>query len=260
MNTGLKDVVVMVTGSSSRIGRATALAFAEEGASVVVSYHHNEKGGRETANQIQGAGSQPLLLQLDLASEASIDNALIKVNETFGAVSVLVNNAVAWPGFPEPDERFETAPIERFRNSLKANLEGHYVLTRGVVGGMRTAGWGRIVHVSTGLVMDGLPGSSAYVSAKAGLHGLTRTMSRELAGAGILTNLVMPGFTREESEARELPERVKAIAEKAKAATATGQLTRPEDVASLIVYLGSKANRHVTGEMIRVDGHFLAPL
>jgi 3-oxoacyl-[acyl-carrier protein] reductase len=260
MDMGLQGIAVMVTGSSSRIGRATAVAFAREGARVVVTYHRDRAAGEMTARRVEAADGTALLVQLDLADEASIEAAVHTVRETVGEVGVLVNNAVAWPGFPEPGERFETAPVERFRASLRANLEGHYLLARAVVGGMRAQGWGRIVHISTGLVEDGLPGASAYVAAKAGLHGLTRTMSRELARDGILTNLVMPGFTREASDQRELPERVRQVADKAREATATGRLSEPEDTASLIVYLGSRANTHVTGELIRADGHFLAPL
>ncbi len=260
MDMGLQDVVVMVTGSSSRIGRATAAAFAREGAKVVVTYHQNERGGEETAADVRVAGGSPLVVQLNLSDEASINTTVQRVQDALGTVSVLVNNGVAWPGFPAPGELFETAPLARFRDSLRANLEGHYLLTHAVVGGMRAAGWGRVIHVSTGLVEDGLPGASAYVTAKSGLHGLTRTMSRELAKNGILTNLVMPGFTRGVDEGRELPKHVRQIEEKARAATPTGRLSQPEDAASLIVYLGSRANTHVTGELIRADGHFLAPL
>lgn len=260
MDMGLQDIVVLVTGSSSRIGRATATTFAREGAKVVVTYHRNEEGAQETAASIKDVGGVPFVVPLDLSAEASLNAAVQTVQETFGVVTVLVNNGVVWPGFSEPGELFETAPVARFRNSLQANLEGHYVLTRAVVGGMRAAGWGRVVHVSTGLVEDGLPGVSAYATAKAGLHGLTRTMSRELAKSGIFTNLVMPGFTRDVDEVREIPERVRQIEEKARAATATGRLSQPEDAANLIVYLGSRANTHVTGELIRADGHFLAPL
>lgn len=254
MEMGLQGRVALVTGGSGRIGRAIALALGREGASVALTYHQDEAGAAQTAAQIEAAGGRALAVRLDLSDERSIESAVRLVSDRLGPVAVLVNNAVVWPGFPQPGERFETAPVERFRSSLRANLEGHYLLTRAVVGGMRAAGWGRIVHISTGLVLDGRPGSTAYVTAKAGLHGLTRTMSRELARDGILTNLVLPGFTVDER--REVPE---PVLQQARAAAATGRTTRPEDVASLVVYLCSAANGHVTGECIRVDGHFLTP-
>ena len=257
MDMGLLNAVVMVTGSSKSIGRAVALAFAREGARVIVTYYRDESGGAETARQIASIGGQAFVVALDLGDESSINNAVQQAQNEWGDVSVLVNNAVQWPGFRPPDEVFETAPLERFRTSLRANLEGPYVLTRAVIGGMRAAGWGRVVHVSTGVVEDGLPGSSAYATAKSGLHGLTRTMSRELARAGILTNVVMPGFTVSDDITRKRPA---GMVEKVRNAAAMGRVSTPEDVSSLIVYLGSRANVHVTGELIRADGHFITPL
>jgi len=252
MNLGLKGRRVLVTGASRGIGRAVAVMFAQEEARVALTYHANAAGAEATARSCAPAGT--LVLPLDLNDDASIGRLADDVIAQWGGVDVLVNNAVAWPGFPAEGELFETAPVERFQESLRANLQAHVLLTRALVGPMREAGWGRIVHVSTGLVEDGFAGSAAYVTAKAGLHGLTRTMARELGGAGILTNLVMPGFTQHEG--RHVPEPILA---KVRAATGTGRTTTPNDVARLVAFLGSAANSHVNGERIRVDGHFLAP-
>jgi 3-oxoacyl-[acyl-carrier protein] reductase len=253
MDLGLEDKGVLVTGASSNIGRATAIAFGAERARVVVGYHSDEGGADRTAELVEKAGGRAVTVRLDLADRASVETAAAQAGTALGGVDVLVNNAVAWTGFPEPGELFETAPVERMRASLEANLLGHYLMTRAVVGGMRRRGWGRVVHISTGLVEDGLPGSIAYVTAKAGLHGLTRTMSRELAAAGILTNLVMAGFVVGD---RKLPEERLAAAA---AAAATGRTTTAEEVANVVVFLCSMANGHVTGELLRADGHFLTP-
>jgi 3-oxoacyl-[acyl-carrier protein] reductase len=253
MNLGLQGKHVLVTGASSNIGRATAIVFGAEEAHVVVGYHRDEAGARQTAAQVEQAGGKATIISLDLADQVTIERAAAQVINDFGGVDVLVNNAVAWPGFPQPGELFETAPTSRMRASLDANLFGQYLLTRAVVGPMRDQGWGRIVNVSTGLVEDGFAGSAAYVTAKAGLHGLTRTMSRELAGAGILTNLVMAGFVVGE---REIPDEVFKTAA---AAAATGRTTTATEVANLVVFLCSQANTQVTGELIRADGHFLTP-
>jgi 3-oxoacyl-[acyl-carrier protein] reductase len=253
MDLGLHSKRVLVTGASSNIGRATAIAFGAEKARVAVGYHSNEAGAKQTATLVEDAGGQAITVQLDLADQASVEAAARHVTATFGGVDVLVNNAVAWSDFPEPGELFETAPVQRMRTGLEANLLGHYLMTRAVVGSMRRQGWGRVVHISTGLVEDGLPGSSAYVTAKAGLHGLTRTMSRELASAGILTNVVMAGFVVGD---RQLPGE---ILSKTAAAAATGRTTTATEVANVVAFLCSQANGHVTGELIRADGHFLAP-
>lgn len=253
MDLGLHDKRVLVTGASSNIGRATAVVFGGEGARVAVGYHSNEAGAEQTVALVEEAGGQAVTTQLDLADQASIERAAAQVMGDFGGVDILVNSAVAWPGFPRPGERFETAPVERMRASLDANLLGHYLVTRAVAGSMRQQGWGRVVHISSGLVEDGLAGSAAYVAAKAGLHGLTRTMSRELASAGILTNLVMAGFVVGE---RQIPEE---MLDAAGAAAATGRTTTATEVGALVVFLCSQANGHVTGELIRADGHFLTP-
>lgn len=254
MDLGLQGKVALVTGGSKGLGRALALTLGREGARVALTYYQDEAAGKETAAQIEAAGGKALPVFLDLSDETSLVAAVQLVTATFGTIEVLINNAVAWPGFPLPGERFETVPFERLLTSVRANLEGHYRLCQLVVGGMREAGWGRIVHISTGLVLDGLPGSSAYVTAKAGLHGLTRTMSRELAREGILTNLVMAGFMVDER--RQFPE---SVLQQARAAAATGRTTRPEEVASMVAYLCSATNTQVTGELIRADGHFLTP-
>ena len=164
---------------------------------------------------------------------------------------MLVNNAVAWPE-RAPGVPFEAIPLEAIRASVEANLVGHYALSQAVVGSMRQRRWGRIVHVSTGLVEDGYPGSAPYTTPKAGLHGLARTMSRELADAGIYTNV---GDGRLRTRARQMPS---AIVEQARRSAATGRLTAAEDVANVIVFLCSQANGNVTGETLRADGHFLA--
>lgn len=253
MSLGLEGRRVLVTGASRGIGRAIALAFGREGARLAVTCHQDLARLHETRKRL--GPTDTIDLRLDLADDASIAHVADALLERWGGVDVLVNNAVAWPGLASADELFENASVERFRGSLRANLEGPYLLTRALVGSMRDAGWGRIVHVSTGLVEDGLPGASAYVAAKAGLHGLTRTMARELARAGILTNLVMPGFTL--VEGRKVPQ---PVLDRVTTATATGRTTTPEDVANVVAFLGSPANTHVNGEGIRVDGHFLAPL
>jgi Dehydrogenases with different specificities (related to short-chain alcohol dehydrogenases) len=253
MDLGLQGKRVLVTGASSNIGRAIAVVFGGENARVAVGYHDDKAGAEQTAALVDEAGGEAITVRLDLAEQESIEAAAQQVTTVFGGVDVLVNNAVAWTGFPDPGELFETAPVRRMRDSLNANLLGHYLMTRAVVGQMRLGGWGRVVHISTGLVEDGNPGSSAYVTPKAGLHGLTRTMSRELAAAGILTNLVMSGFVVGD---RKLPQE---ILDKASAAAATGRTTTATEVAKVVVFLCSQANGHVTGELIRADGHFLTP-
>jgi 3-oxoacyl-[acyl-carrier protein] reductase len=192
-------------------------------------------------------------VRVDQADADAVAEAVAAVHREFGGVDVLVNNAVAWPPFPAPGERFETVPAQRMRDSLTANLLGPYLLAQAVAGGMRERGWGRILHVSTGLALDGRPGSAPYTTPKAGLHGLARTMSRELAGDGVLTNVVLAGFVPGE---RQLPPEMLGAAAQA---AASGRVCTAEEVARVVVFLCSAANGNVTGELVRADGHFLTP-
>ncbi|MDA8371455.1 MAG: SDR family NAD(P)-dependent oxidoreductase [Nocardiopsaceae bacterium] len=253
MDLGLAGKTVLVTGASTGIGRAAALAFAEEKAQVAVGYHSNEKAAAATVALAEQRGARAIRWRLDLGRPDSLTTAVDRARRELGPIDVLVNNAIRWPDRPEPGELFETAPPERFATSVEANLVGPYLLARAAVADMRARGWGRIVHVSTGLVEDGFPGNAPYIAAKAGLHGLTRAMSRELAADGILTNVVMPGFTPADKAIP--PELLDTVS----AAAATRSVTHPDDVARMIVFLCSAANTNTTGEAIRTDGHFLSP-
>jgi 3-oxoacyl-[acyl-carrier protein] reductase len=248
MKLGLRDRRVLVTGGSGKIGRAIAIAFGAEGARVAVTYHQREEAAQATAAAVSGCATTT---ELDLSRPESIEDAVAAAErELGGPIEVLVNNAVAWPE-PRPGVTFEATPPEAIRASVEANLTGQYLVSQAAVRSMRKAGWGRIVFLSTGLVDDGFPGSAPYTTAKAGLHGLARTMSRELAGDGIYTNVVMAGFV----PSAAMPA---AVVDQGRRSAATGRLTAPEDVANVIVFLCSRANTNVTGEAIHADGHFLA--
>ena len=255
MNLDLGGRVAFVTGASSGIGRAAALGFADEGARIAVGYHSNHANAEAVAEEaLRRGASAAISVPLDLADPDTLDLAIETVRSRLGAIHVLVNNAVRWPEWQAPDETFETAPPQRFVDSVAANLVGPYLLARQAVSDMRRVDWRRIVHVSTGLVEDGFPANAAYGAAKSGLHGLTRFMSRELARAGIFTNLVRAGFT---PAGKPFPPEIVALAADA---AATKRVTEPDDVARAIVFLCSSANSNITGELVRVDGHFLAPL
>jgi 3-oxoacyl-[acyl-carrier protein] reductase len=252
MEMGLKNKVAIVTGASSGVGRATTLALAAEGARVLGTYHSNPNGCKELLDLAERTGTQAHAMPLELADPDSIQAVVDGAVERWGTVHILVNNAVALPAFPAPGELFEQAPPHRFTESLTNNLVGPYLLSRAVVGHMRSAGWGRIAHVSSTFAEDGFPGRSPYAAAKSGLHGLTKVMSRELARAGILTNVVMPGFIPADGQPQSL-------IQYASAAAATKRTTSAEDVAATIAFLCSAANSNITGQVVRVDGHFLTP-
>ncbi|GHO45707.1 SDR family NAD(P)-dependent oxidoreductase [Ktedonospora formicarum] len=251
MELGLTNRVVLVTGSSSGIGRATALAFGREGACVGITYRSQRQQAEETARRVIEVGGQAVVIPYDLAREETIKEAVKIVGQQWGHIDVLVNNAVQWGSLEDMSKRFEEVPMSSWKPTLDLQLSGVYHTLQQVVPLMRAHGWGRIVNISSNVAEDGIPGTGAYAAAKAGLHGLTRVLARELGPAGILSNVVLPGFTLTERNRDQFPQAMQtAVAQQ----TPTGRLTKPEDVAALIVFLGSVANSHVNGETIRCTG------
>jgi len=148
---------------------------------------------------------------------------------------------------------FDAVPSEQWRGLLRGNFEGAHLAIMAVLPYMRRNRWGRIVNVSSAVAADGYPGGATYGAAKAALHGLTRTLARELAPDGILTNVVMPGLTQTESVLSSMPQ----IVEQTTKVSPIRHVPTPEEVASVIVFVASAANTTLNGEVIRANGGML---
>lgn len=252
MDLDLKGRVALVTGSSQGIGKAAAVLLGTEGARVGVTYYQHRDKATAVVEQIERAGSQALVVPLDLAEIESVQAAARAVLDRWGRIDILVNNAVQWPSRPPWETPpFEDLPAAEWRPFLRAHTEGPYAAIQAVLPSMRAQGWGRIVNVSSGVAVDGVPGAGPYAAAKAALHGLTRTLSKELGPAGILVNVVMPGVTLTERMAAALPA---AVRQQREQASPIRRLLPPEEVVPTIVFLCSGANTAVTGEVIRASG------
>jgi 3-oxoacyl-[acyl-carrier protein] reductase len=252
MDLGLADRIVLITGGSQGIGKAAALAFARERARIVITYHSHRDKADEVVAAARLLGTEALAVPMELAARQSIHAAVATAVEHFGRVDVLVNNAVSWgQRLPWNMPRFEELPDEEWRSLLRANLEGPYTAIQAVLPSMRASGWGRIVNVSSGIAVDGMPGAGPYASAKAALHGLTRTLCKELGPAGILVNVVMPGLTLTERNAGRIPPERRAEFERS---SPIRRILPPEEVVPTIVFLSSAANTAVTGEIVRASG------
>jgi 3-oxoacyl-[acyl-carrier protein] reductase len=252
MDLGLSKRVAIVTGSSQGIGRATALALGREGARVAITYKEHPEKAAEVAQAIAHMGGEALTVGLDLGSAESIHQATRSVLERWGNIDILVNNAVQWGTRPPWNAPlFEEVPIEEWTRLYRTNSEGAYLAIQNVLPAMRRQAWGRIVNISSGIAVDGFAGSGPYAAAKAALHGLTRTLCKELGPAGILVNVVMPGLTLTERNAARLPAELRAQVEQN---SPIRRVLPPEEVAPMIVFLCSAANTAVTGEIIRASG------
>lgn len=251
MDTALKDRVVLVSGASKGIGAATARAFGREGAKVAVTYRGGPERAAKVAAEVESAGGRALVVRLDLEELDTVAAAVATVVDRWGGIDVLVANAVRWGGDgpPDPGIRFEDVSLDEWQAMIGANLIGAAAQVRAVLPGMRARGWGRIVLVSSGVAEEGVPGPGPYGTAKAGLHGMARSLAWEGGRDGILVNVVAPGFTLTDSR----PPVPEALVDALAAGTPTRRLSDSDDVARLIVFLGSGANGNLTGEVLR-DG------
>jgi 3-oxoacyl-[acyl-carrier protein] reductase len=258
MESELKSIPVLVTGASRGIGRAIAVAFGREGARVAITYREGREEAETTAAAVRDAGGEAMVTRFALEAPETAAPAIEEVCERFGGLAVLVNNAVHWPS--SRNERMainagfrhvEDFPWREWAVPVQANIVGTFAMIQAALPLLRKSEWARIVTISTGLVVDGLPGSSAYSTGKAALHGLNRTLAKELGPAGILTNILMSG-------AVDTRPRPPAMLEQMKQSAVTGRLTEADEVARTAVFLGSRANGHITGEALRCDGFYVS--
>jgi NAD(P)-dependent dehydrogenase (short-subunit alcohol dehydrogenase family) len=250
MELGLQGRVALVTGASGGIGAAIARTFAREGAKVALGYHTADDRARGLADEIDPGGERTLVVRHDLADAETIQAAVRRTVEAWGRLDALVASAWVAPGWLPPDATAESVPAEVWQTQLRVNVEGTAATIQAALPQMRAQRWGRIVLLSSGAA-DGAPGLEHYAAAKAALRGISRSLAASAGPAGILTNIVMPGFVATDKHRRTVPA---AALEQWAAATPTRRLATEDDVAAVTVFLASAVNASTTGAEIRVDG------
>ncbi len=246
METGLSGRVALITGASGAIGGTAARHLAAEGAAVAVSWRTNHDGVMDTVEAITRDGGRACAVHLDHSDLPTVHSVIDEITERLGPVSVLVANAVQWPSFDDDE-------ISGLTTALAVNTVGPLALIDAALPGMRAAGWGRIVAVSTDIVEQPMAGPLAYATAKGALETAARVLAVREARHGILTNVVRPGFTLTDKALNAPflgPEAIAAESRK----TPTGRICTPDDIASAITYLASAANGHVNGQTLSLAG------
>ncbi len=240
--------VVLVTGGSRGIGAATALALAADGHAVAVNFLRDAQSADDVANQIMAAGGRAVAIGADVSNRTAVDALFAEIEATLGAVTGIVHCAAPEP-VPQP---FGDAGWDDFEEQFRVQVGGAHHCAKRAIPGMAASGQGGSLVFLGSIYGDSAPPpqQSAYVAAKAGLAGLTRSLASEFGPKGVRVNMVAPGMTNTQMIA-SLPDKAKMLA---KMNTPLRRLAEPEDIARVIAFLIGDGGRHITGETIHVSG------
>ena len=258
----LKTKTALVTGSTSGIGLAIARGLAAEGANVVLNGFGDAQAIEETRAGIEtGFGVKAHYSGADMSKPDAIDAMVREAETAFGAVDVLVNNAGIQ--FVSPIDEF---PPEKWEQIIAINLSSAFYAMRAAIPGMKARGWGRIINTASAHSLVASPFKSAYVAAKHGISGLTKTAALELAPHKITVNCISPGYVWTPLVEAQIPDTMKArgltkdqvIEEVLLKAQPTKEFVTVEQVAALAVFLCSDAASQITGANMTMDGGWTA--
>ncbi|ATB32484.1 3-oxoacyl-[acyl-carrier-protein] reductase [Melittangium boletus] len=240
-----KDKVVMVTGGSRGIGRAISVAFAKQGATVVIGYAGNDAAAQEALELVRAVGAQGEVVRFDVADTSACASAVDACVKTHGRLDVLVNNAGI-----SVDGLVMRVKDEDWDKQLDTNLRGAFALIRAASRPMMKQKGGAIINLTSVVGEMGNGGQAAYSASKAGLIGLTKSVARELASRNIRVNAVSPGFI-----ATDMTSYLEgATREKMEGAIPLGRLGSAEDVANAVLFLAGDSAAYITGEVLKVNG------
>ena len=252
MTDAFKDKVALVTGGSSGIGRATSLAFAREGARVVIA-DREPTGAAETARMIEDLGGNATVFELDVTKAAEVTLLIDRVVQTYGRLDCAFNNA----GIGGEVAKTADYPEEEWDRIIDVNLKGVWLCMKYEIPAMEKQGGGAIVNTASIYGLAGAAGYIAYNAAKHGVVGITRTAALEYATAGIRINAVCPGYIRTPMTQPGIDANPE-LERKMVSQTPMARLGRPEEIAGAVVWLCSDAASFVTGHTLTPDGGYMA--
>ena len=241
----LKNKVALVTGAGRGIGRAIAIALAEEGAEVIVNYNGSEERAKEVKQTIEENGGKASIYKCNVSDFEACETMIREIVKEHGHLDILVNNA----GITK-DGLIMKMKEEDFDRVLNVNLKGTFNTIRHSARQMLKQRSGKIINISSVSGILGNVGQANYAASKAGVIGLTKTMARELGSRGITVNAIAPGFV--DTEMTEVLS--EEIRENACKQIILGRFGKPEDIANAAVFLASDKADYITGQVISVDG------
>jgi NAD(P)-dependent dehydrogenase (short-subunit alcohol dehydrogenase family) len=254
MSKTFENKVVLITGGTSGIGRATAVAFAREGAKVVVSGRRKAEGA-ETVALVEKAGGKGLFVQSDVSDEAQVKALVQTTLDTFGRLDVAFNNA----GIEGTVAPLTEATAEQYQHVFDINVKGVFLSMKHEIPALLKSGGGSIVNTSSIAGSIGMPGAGLYIATKHAVNGLTKTAALEVARQGIRVNTVSPAAIETDMldrfvGAADAEEKKKYFANQ----HPIGRLGKAEEIASAVLYLSSPGASFITGQDLLVDGGFTA--
>ena len=241
----LKEKIALVTGASSGIGKAIAIALAEAGAKVVINYNGSKERADEVKTQIEGMGGNAITYQCDVSDFTAVESMMKELVKEYGKIDILVNNA----GITR-DNLIMKMKEEDFDAVIDTNLKGAFNTIKCLSRQMLKQRSGKIVNIASVSGVVGNAGQANYSAAKAGMIGLTKAMAKELSSRGINVNAVAPGFIETDMTAA-LSDEVKKVAEQS---IPFGRMGKPEEIADAVVFLASDKASYITGQVLCVDG------
>jgi 3-hydroxybutyrate dehydrogenase len=251
----LDGKVAVVTGAASGIGREIARTFARAGAKLAIA-DLNHEGARLAAEELIREGGQAIALNVDVTSEAQVDEAMARVVETFGHIDVLVSNAGIQVVAP-----LEDFPFAEWKRVLAIHLDGAFLCTRAALRQMYKQGSGCIIYMGSVHSTEASRLKGPYVTAKHGLMGLARVVAKEGAQHGVRANVICPGFVRTPLVDRQIPEQAKTLGISAESVirdvmlreTVDGEFTTIEEVAAAALFFATFESNALTGQSLIVS-------
>ncbi|MDC0049317.1 3-oxoacyl-ACP reductase FabG [Verrucomicrobia bacterium] len=242
----LKGHVALVTGSTTGLGLGIAKVLGAGGAKVVMNYYNDDERAERAFSEFQSAGGEGILLKANAIDEAAIANLVERAQSELGAIDIIVPNATP----DQPLKTIEEYDWDFYQQMLNFFIKSPYLLTRAVLPQMKESSWGRIINISSEVYQLSVSPFSAYVSAKGGQIGWTRSMSRELAPHGITVNTVNPGWIPTERHDNDPQEEKDAYLSQIPA----GRWGTPSDVGEAVAYFASEEAGFITGQTLCVNG------
>jgi 3-oxoacyl-[acyl-carrier protein] reductase len=240
----LENKVAVITGAGRNIGKSIALAFAAEGAKIIV-VDVNDNDGDNVVNEIKTLGSEAIYIHCDISNSVDVDSMVKNVQEKFNRIDILINNA----GITR-DTLIVRMSDDDWNKVISINLTGTFLCSRAVTKLMMAQKSGKIVNISSIVGLMGNAGQVNYSSSKAGVIGLTKSLARELASRNITVNAIAPGFVESDMTAKLNDEKRKKLMDQ----VPLKRSANPEEIANVAKFLVSSDADYITGQVISVDG------